>query len=69
MARIAIVTGASRGIGAAIAVRLAEHGMHVALTARTLEPEEGREGSLSDVVEQIRGRRHRRRRWRRPLGS
>jgi citronellol/citronellal dehydrogenase len=54
MARVAIVTGASRGLGAAIAVRLASYGMHVALTARTLEPEEGRDGSLTEVVERIR---------------
>jgi NAD(P)-dependent dehydrogenase (short-subunit alcohol dehydrogenase family) len=34
---IAFVTGASRGIGAACAVALAEHGHDVALAARTLE--------------------------------
>ena len=30
--RIAIVTGAARGIGEAIAYKLAEHGAHVAFT-------------------------------------
>jgi citronellol/citronellal dehydrogenase len=54
MARVAIVTGASRGLGAAIAERLAGHGMHVALTARTLEPDPGRPGSLVEVVQRIR---------------
>ncbi|MFN5020555.1 MAG: SDR family NAD(P)-dependent oxidoreductase, partial [bacterium] len=30
--KIAIVTGAARGIGEAIAVKLAEHGAHIAFT-------------------------------------
>jgi 3-oxoacyl-[acyl-carrier protein] reductase len=45
--RVALVTGGSRGIGAAIALRLAEEGAAVALTYRT-----GKEGA-AEVVEQV----------------
>ena len=45
--RIALITGASRGIGAAVAHRFTLEGAHVVLVART-------RGGLEDVDDRIR---------------
>ena len=51
--KVALVTGTSRGLGKAIAMRLAAEGATVALTARTMEPDPKYQGSLRQTLEQI----------------
>ncbi|MBV8463708.1 MAG: SDR family NAD(P)-dependent oxidoreductase [Acidimicrobiales bacterium] len=55
--RVALVTGASRGVGAATAIALAEAGCHVACAARSTRAEPQRTaGTLDDTVEAVRDR-------------
>ncbi len=52
--KTALVTGASRGIGRAIAIELARNGYDVAITARTLEAGESKwPGTLMETAGQI----------------
>ena len=51
--KIAIVTGASRGIGKAMALRLAEAGASVVVAARTAEPRGTLPGTIHETVAEI----------------
>ncbi len=57
--RVAIVTGASRGIGKALAIRLAEEGADVVIAAKSEQSSEKLPGSIHETAEAVRalGRR------------
>src|SRR5262245_30841179 len=51
--RVAIVTGASRGIGRAIALGLAKAGCHVVIAAKSTAPTEKLPGSIHTVAAEV----------------
>jgi NAD(P)-dependent dehydrogenase (short-subunit alcohol dehydrogenase family) len=52
--RVAVVTGASRGIGKQTALQLARRGVRVVLVARTERPRAGTPGTLTETADELR---------------
>jgi len=54
--KVAVVTGASRGIGKQTALLLAERGVQVVIAARTEQPRPNTPGTLNDTADEIRAK-------------
>jgi citronellol/citronellal dehydrogenase len=52
--RVVLITGASRGIGAACALACAREGAHLALAAKSVEPHPTLPGTLGEVADGVR---------------
>ncbi len=52
--QVVLITGGSRGVGAAVALAAAREGAHIALAGKTIEPHPKLPGTLGEVAEQVR---------------
>ena len=52
--QVVLITGGSRGVGAAVALAAAREGAHVALAGKTIDPHPKLPGTLGEVAEQVR---------------
>ena len=52
--QVVLITGGSRGVGAAVARAVAREGAHVALAGKTMDPHPKLPGTLAEVAEEIR---------------
>jgi len=51
--KVAVITGASRGVGKAVALTLAEHGVNLAVGAKTVESTDKTPGTIYDTVAEV----------------
>lgn len=52
--QVVLITGGSRGVGAAVALAAAREGAHVALAGKTIDPHPKLPGTLGEVAAQVR---------------